>query len=193
MSLQQKITPRGVIRSIKNGTATKTETGFTTKERSRNHEPSCRRTAGCAPWQSGHEQRRTASHGYGGASRLGATDSLGIISEQEDEAISLSDEDRKDAQDQIALASAGGEKLSPRVAWRMQRNPANGLLLIYPISRKSGLDKKPDGSRRPLYADPDGPLSRDLIGLAISFPRTADPPLTVEAYLEGTAGWRLAD
>jgi hypothetical protein len=126
-------------------------------------------------------------------SRLGATDSLGIISEQEDEAISLTDDNRKAAQDQIALASAAGEKLSPRVAWRMQRDPTNGLLLIYPISRKSGLDKKPDGSRRPLYADPNGPLSRDLIGLAISFPRTADPPLTVEAYLEGTAGWRLVD
>jgi hypothetical protein len=67
------------------------------------------------------------------------------------------------------------------------------LLLLYPISRYSGFDGTPPGkSREPIYTDPDGPTARDLIGLAISFPRTKKLG-PVEAYLEGTARWRLVN
>ncbi len=126
-------------------------------------------------------------------SRLGATDSLGIISEPDDEAIGLTEDLKRKATDTMAAGRINGNDISSRVAYRQVREPQNGLLLIYPISRHSGHDKKPDGSRRPLYTNPADPLARDLLGIAISFPATADPLTTVEAYLEGTAGWRVAD
>jgi hypothetical protein len=44
-------------------------------------------------------------------------------------------------------------------------------------------------AREPIYGDPDGPTARDLIGLAISFPKTKKQG-PVEAYLEGMARWR---
>lgn len=125
-------------------------------------------------------------------SRIGATNSLGIISEQDDEAVGLTDAQRQAAADAIAAARATGSDLSARVAYRMQRHPTNGLLLVYPISRHSGHDTAPGGSRRPLYADSASPHARDLIGIALSFPRSADPPITVD-YMEGTAGWSLPD
>ena len=43
----------------------------------------------------------------------------------------------------------------------------------------------PPGAR----IDADDPRARDLIGLAVSFPQSAYPQ-QVEAYLEGTVGWR---
>jgi hypothetical protein len=123
-------------------------------------------------------------------SRLRTSDSLGIISEQEDEAIGLTPEQRK-AADAAVLASGGSKSI--RVAAREQRDPTNGLMVIYPISRHSGHDAKPEGNRRPLFANPNDGYARDLLGIALSFPRSTDPPLVVQAYLEGTGGWRLAD
>lgn len=78
-------------------------------------------------------------------------------------------------------------------AARFSRSPEEGLLLLYPISRYSGYDlrdpARPPGNREPLYENPDDPRSRDLVGLAISFPES-EHAQQVEAYLEGTAGWR---
>jgi hypothetical protein len=40
-----------------------------------------------------------------------------------------------------------------------------------------------------LFDNPDGPLARDLVGLAISFPRP-NQTQPVEAFLQKTVGWR---
>ena len=103
-------------------------------------------------------------------SRLGQTDSLGVITDPEDEAIGLATDKRgRDA--------------------RAERPPEEGLLLLYPISRFSGRDLEAGGNRRAIYDDPTGPQARDIVGLAISFPRS-DQPQRVEAFMEGTVGWR---
>jgi Z1 domain len=105
-------------------------------------------------------------------SRLGQTDSLGVITDPEDEAIGLATEKR------------GREA-------RVERPPEEGLLVLYPISRHSGHDLEAGGNRRAIYDDPSGPQARDLVGLAISFPRSAQLQ-TVDAFMEGTVGWRPA-
>ena len=104
-------------------------------------------------------------------SRLSYTDSLGVITDPPDEAIGLTTE----------------PGIRGREA-RLLRPSTEGLLLLYPISRNSGLGLN-GGHRKPLYENPQGPLSRDLIGLAVSFPKSTQPEL-VEAYLEGTVRWR---
>ena len=104
-------------------------------------------------------------------SRLGRTNSLGVIIEPEDENIGLpTDERGKNA--------------------RMLRPADQGLLLLYPISRHSGYKLKQNGGRRQqLFDNSKGADACDLVGLAISFP-TSNVSEPVEAYLEGTAGWR---
>lgn len=103
-------------------------------------------------------------------SRLGQTVSVGVITDPEDEAIGLD------------TAKRGRHA-------REERHSSEGLLLLYPISRFSGRDLEAGGSRRALFDDPLGPQARDLVGLAISFPRSAQPQ-RVEAYMEGSVGWR---
>lgn len=104
-------------------------------------------------------------------SRLRRTDdSVGVIVDPEDEAVGLvTDQRGRDA--------------------RKLRPAQEGLLLLYPISRYSGQDTKEGSNRGPLFEDPRSPDARDLVGLAISFPRSTQPE-EVEAYLEGTVGWR---
>lgn len=103
-------------------------------------------------------------------SRLGDTESLGVITDPEDEALGLTTDKR------------GSEA-------RALRRPQEGLLLLYPISRHSGRDIAPGGNRRALFDAPLGPQARDLVGLALSFP-PAQQPQQLEAFLEGTVGWR---
>jgi hypothetical protein len=103
-------------------------------------------------------------------SRLGQTDSVGVIIEPEDEALGIVTDKR-------------GRNA------RMERPPEEGLLLLYPISRWSGRNATEGGNRQRLFKNPDGPLARDLVGLAISFPASKQPQ-QVEAYLQGTVGWR---
>jgi hypothetical protein len=104
--------------------------------------------------------------------RLGGTNSLGVIRDPEDENIGLATEELgKNA--------------------RLLRPAEQGLLLLYPISRHSGYKNTQTGRRRPLFDNSKGPEACDLVGLAISFPKSIfNQP--VEAYLEGTAGWRPA-
>ncbi|MEE9569691.1 MAG: Z1 domain-containing protein [Candidatus Binatia bacterium] len=113
-------------------------------------------------------------------SRLGGTDSLGVITSPGDEAVSLSEEAK------ARMEELRQQKKAYNVAARMARPSDEGLLLLYPISRHSIGER---ANRCPLYDNPDDPLARDLIGLAISFPE-ARQPRQVEAYLEGTVGWR---
>lgn len=103
-------------------------------------------------------------------SRLGHTDSVGVIVDPEDEALGLN------------TAKRGRDA-------RAERPPEEGLLLLYPISRYSGHDLIDGGNRRRLFDDPECSLARDLVGLAISFPRSNQKQI-VDAYLEGTVGWR---
>jgi hypothetical protein len=118
--------------------------------------------------------------------RLKGTNSLGVITTSGDEAFGLTDKEIVEMQRKL---SSGEEKDVNRAA-RFSRSPKCGLLLLYPISKKSGVDTIAAG-RELLYSNPEGPLARDLIGLALSFPPT-DKAQPIEAYLEGTSRWRTA-
>lgn len=110
-------------------------------------------------------------------------ESLGVITEPGHEAIGLSPELAPRMQQ---YRDAGD---SENVAARKVRPSGEGLLLLYPISRFSGHDKPPAPAREPMFAEPRGTLSRDLVGFAISFPEATQPQRT-EAYVSGTAPWR---
>jgi len=125
-------------------------------------------------------------------SRLGDTDSLGVITSPGDEVVGLTPELRDQANAMVQAAQVEGKTKSENSAGREVRPATNGVLLLYPISRRSGHDLAVGGGRRPLFDNPDGPLARDLVGLAISFPR-ATQAQQVEAFLEGSVGWRPAE
>jgi hypothetical protein len=120
-----------------------------------------------------------------GRTRLLGSNSLGVITTAGDEAIGLTDP-------QLALAKkrmSDGERTFNRAA-RYVRDISSGLLLLYPISRYSGHDGRDLGfAREPLFANPDSGEARDLLGLAVSFPKAAKdrPP---QSYIEGTARWK---
>lgn len=122
-------------------------------------------------------------------SRLGDTDSVGVITGSGDEAVGLTPELRAQATALIEAAAAEGKTKSENSAAREVRPATDGLLMLFPISRFSGKEANEGSSRRPLYDDPRGPLARDLVGLAISFPRS-NQPQTVEAFIQGTLAWR---
>lgn len=118
--------------------------------------------------------------------RIAGSNSLGVITTPGDEEFGLTKEELDRARQKLA----SGEVKDRNVAARRSRHSSCALLLLYPISRYSGHeDGGPRGSREKLFEDPKGPLARDLIGLAVSFPPTkkAGP---AEAYLEGTAKWQ---
>ena len=88
-----------------------------------------------------------------------------------------------------SLVQGLAEGITENLAARKSR-PATEGLLLYPISRFSGHGSDRTGNRRPLFDDPRDPRARDLIGLAISFPESNHPQLAINAYLEGSVGWR---
>ena len=116
--------------------------------------------------------------------RLGTTDSLGVITSPGDEAAGLAGE----SLERMREFRADGQ--FENHAARSARAPEEGLMLLYPISRHSGHELDGSGNRRRIWENPSDPLARDLIGLAISFPRSNHPQLAIDAYLEGTVGWR---
>ena len=122
-------------------------------------------------------------------SRLSAGPSIGVLTNPGDEAVDLDE-----AQKQRAQELAKDEGISENRAARRQRDPSCGLLLIYPISRFSSptADGNRRGSRRPLYDDPESPLAKHLIGLALSFP-PSHVQHNSDAYVEGSVGWRPVD
>ena len=125
-------------------------------------------------------------------SRIRDTDSVGIITSPGDEMAGLAPDLQARARQSVAEAEAQGNTKSESVAAREVRPATSGLLLLYPISRYSGSEGTRGAIRRQLYDDPAGSHARDIVGLAISFPRSALPQ-HVEAYLEGTAGWRCVE
>jgi hypothetical protein len=122
-------------------------------------------------------------------SRLGNSDSVGVVTSPGDEAIGLSADDRRRMDEILEAARQAGETKSESVAARQIRPATDALLILYPISRHSGYDLAEGRSRKPLYENPAGPLARDLVGLALSFPKSQRAEV-VEAYVEGTVAWR---
>ncbi len=115
------------------------------------------------------------------------TDSLGVVTSPGDEAAGLSEEAR------VAMQARQAAGETENRAARHSRPPEEGLLVLYPISKQSGYElrdpARAGGNREPLYEDAADPRARDLVALALSFPESRHPQ-RVEAYLEGTAGWR---
>lgn len=118
-------------------------------------------------------------------SRLSRTESLGVITGQGDEAVGLSPDERSAAEELVAKAIAAGRKKALNAAAREVRSPSTGVLLLYPISRFSGLSSVESDAREPLFTDPQGPHACDLVGIALSFPRS-EKPRSIEAYVTGT-------
>jgi len=83
------------------------------------------------------------------------------------------------------------EDIGLNPASRRIRDPAEGLLLLYPISRFSRPDSGPEARapRQPLYDNPRDPLARDIVGVAISFPKSPNAG-RVRGYAVGTTGWK---
>jgi hypothetical protein len=119
-------------------------------------------------------------------SRIGSSDSLGVITTPGDEAFGLTGDERLEMQRKLRT----GEQTDENRAARLSRSSARGLLIFYPISKFSGHDGNKLGkSRRPIYVDPQSVTAKDLIGLAVSLPKV-NRERPAEAYLEGTARWR---
>lgn len=119
-------------------------------------------------------------------SRIKDTDTLKAIVSPRDETIGLSTEDLEKVKEY-----SEEKAISQNTAARMVRSPTEGLILLYPISKHS----KPEGEkgiRRPLYANSNDPLSKNLIGVAISFPFSPQLQPT-KKYVVGTVPWRQSE
>lgn len=109
--------------------------------------------------------------------------SLGVITSPGDELTGLN-------QDIIASAESLSKDMSINLAARMLRDPSEGLLLIYPISHKSGYDLNDASFRIPIYDDAEDEYSKDILGIAISFPISKSFPSIKGEYLVGSVTWR---
>jgi hypothetical protein len=122
-------------------------------------------------------------------SRIGETDSLGVITSPGDELLGLPEQLQLRAKEIVTESAQRGERKSINRAAREVRPATTGLLLLYPISRHSGHDLKLGQNRRSLFPVPLPPSARDLVGIAISFPESHQHH-AISAFLEGTARWR---
>lgn len=115
------------------------------------------------------------------------TNSLKAIISTSDQALGLSEEERRRAEEEFGGGSS---------SLRQVRDPRQGLLLIYPISKYSGWDiAAGDGLQRtsrlpperaPIYErDPDA--GEDVIGIALAFPKDLHVP-PPQSYVTGTVG-----
>jgi hypothetical protein len=118
-------------------------------------------------------------------SRLrGDPESLGVLTSPDDETTGFTTEQMDRARELKHSEDIG---LNP--ASRQVRDPEEGLVLLYPISRFSGSDSGTSKGRQPMYENPRDALARDIVGLAISFPRSPNAG-RVRGYAVGTVGWR---
>jgi hypothetical protein len=110
-------------------------------------------------------------------------DSLGVLTSPDDETTGFNDEQMARARQLRQSEDIG---LNP--AARRVRAPSNGLILLYPISRFSRPDSEPSKGRQAVFEDPRDATARDIVGLAISFPRSTNAQ-PVRGYSVGTVGW----
>jgi Z1 domain-containing protein len=126
-------------------------------------------------------------------SRILDGNSLGVITDNTagDEAAGFPPDQLKTLEEHLAAAQASDKPLSRNQCARQLRAPEEGLLLLYPISKRSNPreDAPGGGTRRPLFDNPDDPNAVDLVAIALSFPKSRQPQ-NVEAYLVGTVGWK---
>lgn len=118
-------------------------------------------------------------------SRLRNQNSLKVITSPDDQKLGLTVTQRSEAE---RISREKGIELP--AAYRRVRDPRQGVLMIYPISRYSGHSskRKPGSTREPIYADPS--RGEDIIGLAFIFPYS-DSDATVE-YVVGPVGAEVA-
>lgn len=114
--------------------------------------------------------------------RLRDARSLGVITSPRHLGLGLSPEQLESARTESGAPS--GDRL------RKVRDPREGLLLVYPISRMSGWDGEENvakNERQPIYADPTRARDMaDIIGIAVAMP-PSNTAATVE-YVVGTVG-----
>ncbi len=126
-----------------------------------------------------------------GRTRIADTNSIGVLTSPGDEAAGLDLDTTAEVDRLVREAKEANIKKSKNRIARECRPPGEGLLLLYPISRNSGAGTDQRTSRQRLF-DPEFAGARDLVGLAVSFPLSnQDHP--VEAYMQGTVGWRVID
>jgi hypothetical protein len=89
--------------------------------------------------------------------------SLGVVTDPDDELLGLNQEDIRNAEEQ----ARDGIYESAAEAYRAYRDPAEGLLMIYPISAAAE-PRKNSRTRIPLFTDPT--KAATLIAYAVSFP-----------------------
>lgn len=106
--------------------------------------------------------------------RLAHGDSLGVITSPGDETVGLTPEELEKLEDKMLALKREGKRRAVNAEARLCRSPRTGLLLLYPISRASGHEKHPSNARRPLFVDPEHRSVRDLIGFAVSFPKSRE-------------------
>jgi hypothetical protein len=109
--------------------------------------------------------------------KLRGVNSIGALRDPEDESIGLA-------------TTATGKNA------RLLRPATQGLLLLYPISRHSGHElpvASPDShngaTRESLFTQQTGALARDLVGIAVSFPRS-NAQRVDRRFSAGTVSWR---
>lgn len=121
--------------------------------------------------------------------RLKGTDSVGVITGQGDEAVGLSQDLLDQAHGKVEEARSQGRTKALNPAAREVRPSTHGLLLLYPISRFSGHGSGESDYREPLFTDPRSEAASDLVGMALSFPRSSKER-EIEAYVTGSVDWR---
>ena len=117
------------------------------------------------------------------------TNSLGAILEPKNLEIGLSQEQLSQARQQFSAEQCDDSLPKPNFS-RIIRSmiPAeNGLLILYPISKFHDVSVHLRGNRAHLYENPDDECSKNLIGVAISFPESKKVDFT--SYTHGTPGW----
>ena len=114
-------------------------------------------------------------------------ESIGSVSSPNDEGVGMTEQELAQAKE---IMENSDNKFGWRTSLRMARNPNNGLLLIYPISRFSGFESDASKNRRSLFDDPKNSLAKDIIGISLSFPKTDKASTILGQYVVGTVGWR---
>lgn len=115
-------------------------------------------------------------------SRIKETNTVKAIVSPKDEMMGLSEEEIEKVKEY-----SKEEGVSMNKAAREIRSPSEGLILLYPISKYSKPDNE-GGIRRPLYSNPESPMAKNIIGVAISFPYS-NQILPNERYVVGSVPW----